>query len=1214
MQDTEEPRKFIHLHVHSEYSLMDGTIRIKDLVQEAKNRGHSHVALTDHANMHGAVAFYMKAKEEGITPIVGCEIFHAHSNLLEKLSKEEEWEYPEIGAFHLVLLAKNTQGYKHLMKIVSSGYLGDSFKEMPITPRSMFFQYGDQLIVLSGCLKGEFGFLVQKLRQSQGSEKSLFEDLNEKSRNIYAALESHVKEMLAAFGESNYFVELMDNGLPEQKSLIEDLVGCARHFSLPIVATADAHYQEKDFADIHSLAVAIKNGLTLGHIKDRLQNTHFHLCTDAEMIELFARYPEAIANTVKIAEQCSGLEIKMDTYYLPKIDLGTTESPTEALIRLAHEGLEERFPFIATFYEGSFDEEKKKVYKERLEFELKVIIQMGFPDYFLIVQDFINWAKRRGIPVGPGRGSGAGSLVAYALKITDLDPIPYNLIFERFLNPSRVSMPDFDVDFCQWRREEVIQYCVNKYGVDQVAQITTFGKLQAKGAVKSVGRAMNISYNKVDQFTKIFPPDLGITIQNALDMEPRLKQEMEKDDLLNECIEAALKIEGLASHTSVHAAGLVISDGPMTDYVPVYTTDGKSLITQYEMKPTEKVGLVKFDFLGLKTLTVISKALQLIKKNLGVTVDLSKISMKDEKVFKLLSDGNTVGIFQCESTGMTQLITKLKPSSFEDIVALVALFRPGPLGSGMVDDFVERKHGRQKISYPHPLLEDILRDTYGMILYQEQVQKIAAVLANYTLGEADLLRRAMGKKIPEEMAKQKTRFLQGSAENKIDAQLAEEIFDLMAEFAKYGFNKSHSAAYGLVSYHTAYLKAHYPEQFMAAIMTCDMDNTDKIIRYCEDCFAMGFKIISPTINYSHLEFDAQNKGEVSFALAAIKGIGEGVLKLMLEERDKNGLFKDFIDLAHRVNLNKVGKKNLQLLAVAGAFDDLGYVRSKLEAVIPEAVDYSVEHFEAKAKGQRSLFAGFAKAKKPSDDHIGAPWEREIRAEHEPQWGWKDLFEEKKLFGIFLSGHPMDYFKRDQHIFGVGGYKDLAKLAAAMPPPKPDQKQSYGRRDSQKVAFVALLSAIQYRRAKKSGNLMAYFRFEFSDGAFEALVFQKQLNELQIPEINTVVQVQANLEPDEQGGFRATVQHVMPLSEVRAERVKGVKLILDAGSFGEDKKFSQLTQLLMNNPGPTPVQFLLNHEGVKLHMSTEGCSVEVRDDFLIHAGSVGADKLQVEYRM
>ena len=1202
---------FIHLHVHSEYSLLDGSIRIKDLVKRIQARGQTHVALTDHGNMHGAVEFYLECKKAGMIPIIGCEVYIEGSERLVDYATQVKKQWPEIGAFHLVLLAKNERGYKKLLKIVSSGYLGASIQEVPVVPYSALDGIDDDLVALSSCLKGEFAFWVAELRRLSGSGKLDLDCSLSSVKPVYEGLKQYVDAMVSLFGNENFYVELIDNNIIEQKKLIPDLVAVAHHFHLKIVASGDVHYLDRDFVDAHSLAVAIKNGMTLNDIRSRQRSAEFHLRTDKEMCELFAQYPQALQNTLEIAKKCSFVEIEMGKYYLPKIDLGSDKSSVEGLKRIAREGLERRFPAIALYYEEGLSEDKKAEYYKRLEYELDVIIQMGFPDYFLIVQDFINWAKRKGIPVGPGRGSGAGSLVAYALKITDLDPLPYNLIFERFLNPERVSMPDFDVDFCQWRREEVIQYCVDKYGSRNVAQITTFGKMQAKGAVKSVGRAMNLGYTRVDQFTKLFPPDLGITLDDALKQEPRLKEEMIKDEGLRECMSYALKLEGLASHTSVHAAGLVISDGEMTNYVPVYSTDGKSYITQYEMKPTEKVGLVKFDFLGLKTLTVIDKAVSLVNQRRNSDFKIDAIPLDDRRVYAMISEGHTVGVFQCESSGMQQLIMKLKPSTFEDIIALVALFRPGPLGSGMVDDFVERKHGRQEIVYSHELLEPILKDTYGMILYQEQVQKIAAVLANYSLGEADLLRRAMGKKIPEEMAKQKSRFLEGAIKNNIDKTLAEEIFDLMAEFAKYGFNKSHSAAYGLVSYQTAYLKTHYPEEFLAASMTCDMDNTDKVIRLVEDCLRLGFDLVPANINRSFIDFDVPGDRKVGLALSAIKGVGAGALEPILEERSNNGVFNDIGDLSRRVNLAKVGKKHLQLLITVGALDDFKYSRNELIALVPEIVNYSQKLHEAKSMGQVGLFQMEDNAS-PTSMNEGIPLIENL-VQTQQTWGLPDLFEEKKLLGFFLSGHPLNYYKLDVNSFGIGSLKTLQEKASPYIPP--EKLKGYKRPSSAKLAVVALLTGVRFRRTKK-GKLMAYIRIEEAGHSVEALMFEEQLNVTQMPQVNTPVLVNGSAELTESSQLRYTLDSVQSLEVTRQEKVRRLFIKLQTQAHPElsEKWCMRAKKVFQAFQGPTPVSVRVCYEKAHADIHLDGVNVEVSDHFLLELSKVTHPSDGLHYMM
>lgn len=1216
---------FTHLHVHSEYSFLDGSIRIKELIKKAKSLGHTHVALTDHHNMHGAIDFYTEAKSAGLIPIVGCEIYHEPFGDMKKLAILAGDKEPEpYERAHLLLLAQDTKGYKNLIKIVSQGYCYEGFSDLPKVLASEWEHLdGSGIVALSACQMGQMGYLVKLLRKVSGTEQPLCLDPSHPVAGVILQhLEDFIQTMHKIFGTKQFYVELIDNNLPGQKIFLDDLVTIAEHFSLKIVGTADAHYLEPDFSHIHALAVAIKNSLTLDDIRDRLKEARFHLTDNEEMELIFQKWPEALAHTMEIANKCSGLHIQTGVHYLPKITLDGIE-PKDALRQIAIDGLKKRFDVLKDFYKDGFTPEKQEEYWQRLYYELKMIEQMGFPDYFLIVQDFINWAKSQKIPVGPGRGSGAGSLVAYALRITDLDPLPYNLIFERFLNPERVSLPDFDVDFCQWRREEVIQYCINKYGANQVAQITTFGKMMAKGAVKSVGRAMNINFNRMDRFTKLFPPDIGMSLKEALATEPRLKEEMAKDDQLKECMDYALKLEGLVSHTSVHAAGIVISDGPMTNYLPIYTTDGKSYITQFEMKPTEKIGLVKFDFLGLKTLTVIDKAVHLITKTKSISLNMEKIPMDDQKVYQMISAGHTCGIFQCEGGGMTQLILKLRPSNFEDVIALVALFRPGPLGSGMVDDFVERKHGRQEIVYSHPHLEPILKDTYGMILYQEQVQKIAAVLANYNLGEADLLRRAMGKKIPGEMAKQKDRFVSGARENKIDDALSEQIFDLMAEFANYGFNKSHSAAYGLVSYHTAYLKTHFPEEFLAASMTCDMDNTDKIVRYVEDCHRLGFQVLNPSIHISDLEFLVPKNQQISFALPAIKGVGVQAVRLLLENRTSSGPFKGLTDLAKRVNLNKVGKKTLLLLAQSGAFDDLNYQRKYIESMIEPLVAYSQNLHEKAAAGQRSLFDfSFDDTLPPPQEFH--PWDEPHLQSlaHRKALDLSDLLQEKKILGVYLSAHPLDLYAVDRRCFSPG--VSLKALIAASNENAGTEKEKDGKwkKGRKPFAIIALFGGAQLRRTKK-GTMMAYIRLEEPYFACEALMFEASLKETKLPSQDEPVLAIGYV--DHMPGYqpRLTVEHVLTIPEVRESRINELWCYLELDPDADQQVLIAALEQFSNamKRGQTLVQFFIHAQlpssskKVKAHLiGSDQKKILVDEQFLNQLKKLPVKRIGYEYKI
>jgi DNA polymerase-3 subunit alpha len=928
--------------------------------------------------------------------------------------------------------------------------------------------------------------------------------------------------MKDTFGQDGYYVELIDNNLNSQKRVLPLLVKAAAHFNIDIVATSDAHYLKPEDAEAHAVLTGVKNDLTMSALRQRNKAAQFHLRTDDELSSQFQQWPDALKNQQVIAERCN-VELTFGTYFLPKFETPEDEPIDKALIRFANEGLDERLVYLRKLYGAELDEGKEKQYRERLQYELDVIIKMGFPGYFLIVQDFINWAKDNDIPVGPGRGSGAGSLVAYALKITDLDPLKFNLIFERFLNPERVSMPDFDVDFCQDRRDEVIQYVTRKYGTDNVAQITTFGKMKAKAAIRDVGRVLELGYTRVDRIAKLIPNELDIKLQDALDREPRILEEARKDDRVESLVKLSLKLEGLSRHTSVHAAGVVISEGGMENYVPVYKSEDGALITQYEMKNAEKVGLVKFDFLGLKTLTVIQKAVQIIHKTKDPDFNIDLIDIEKKPVYDLISSAHSVGIFQLESSGMQALLKKLKPSRFEDIIAVVALFRPGPLGSGMVDDFIERKHGRQEIVYAHPCLESILDDTYGIILYQEQVQKIAATMANYSLGEADLLRRAMGKKKPEEMAKQKVRFISGSKENKVDDKVAEELFELMAKFAAYGFNKSHSAAYGLVSYQTAYLKTFYPEEFMAAIMTCDLDNTDKIIRYVEECRRMNFKIYPPDINRSHLEFDVPHKGAVGYGLAAIKGLGANSIEPIINERHAHGPYSSLTDLASRVNLTKVGKKTLELLVQSGAFDSLTSNRAAVHAAIAEMVKYSESHHAAKSSGQQLLFAGDAVETEAVDI---ASWEQKIARNPNQETIVDWLFKEKKMLGVFISAHPIEQYQLDTNRFGKIKIKDIP-----------------ARVNEKKVPIVALLSSSS-ERLTKSNKKMAYLNLEDETGSYEAVMFEKEL-EAGLPPDNTFVLAYLNINKSYDGSsINARVESVKPIEDIRRELVKSLSICFD----------------------------------------------------------------------
>lgn len=1186
---------FVHLHVHSEYSLIDGTIRAGDLVKKAKQWGHTAIAMTDSGNLFGAVEFYSKAKAEGIKAIIGSEIyFEGHPKTLDLAAKTKS-TFPDVGAFHLVLLCKNNQGYKNLCKIVSAGYT-EGLNEVPIVKTEHLRQWHGDMIALSGDSRSELAFLIGRLRTLQPKGPLNFEPSNPDAQEVIQALSEHITAVQGYVGEGHYYLELIDNCLAGQKELIADLVAVSKHYNLPLVATADAHYLDPSFVTAQSVFVAIKAGITFKELRSRNKKARFHLLSNEEFLEVYKAHPEAIANTLKIADECN-VSFTFGKYYLPKYPAPNGMDEASYLDKIAKEMLEERFEALSKVYGPTFDEARKNEYRERLTYEVSVIQKMGFPGYFLIVQDFINWAKNNGIPVGPGRGSGAGSLVAYALRITDLDPLRFNLLFERFLNPERISMPDFDVDFCQDRRGEVIDYVTKKYGSTNVAQIATFGKMKAKLAVRDVARVMEISYGRADKIAKLIPAkvpnekgeEVEATIPLALKAEPRLKEEAERDSTIKDILDITAQIEGLNRQTGTHAAGIVMSDGPMTEYLPVFTTEEGGLITQYEMKNAEKVGLVKFDFLGLKTLTVIEYALKLIKQYVNKDFDISAINLEDPEVYKNIAEGNTTAVFQLEGDGMKQLVTKLKPSRFEDIIALVALFRPGPLGSGMVDDFVERKHGRQEIIYPLPQLKDILKETYGVILYQEQVQKTAVTLANYTPGEADMLRRAMGKKIKSEMDAQRERFLKGATENKLDTEKAGQIFDLMAKFAEYGFNKSHSAAYGLIAYQTAYLKTKYPELFMAAIMTCDLDNTDKVISYALDCQRMKINLLPPDINHSSMEFTVPGKGQIRWGLAAIKGIGAGSVKPLVDERLKNGPFTSLFDMARRVNLHfDVSKKTMELLIKTGALDQFGLSRQHMLSIIGDVVKYSDTHYSAKKQGQKSLF-DFGEG----DEEQNSSQNQDAHPDWIGKTGYKapmtiDLLEEeKKLTGIYLTGHPLDFYEPDLRKFGKATLSDAHQYA------------SLSGKD--KIQIVAIFQAGTVTISRKDQKPRAFILLEDRTGAVEAMMFEKDIPP-NFPPPGTPVWVQASIKKLPDGTvMRMKVERVLTIEEIRQQAVKSYTVSIDmrqgATAIADPKPAIQaLANMASKSPGPTRLKIELDYPDSKVVLNA-GSGVELTNQFV-----------------
>ncbi|MEW6349202.1 MAG: DNA polymerase III subunit alpha [Thermodesulfobacteriota bacterium] len=1026
---------FVHLHVHTQYSLLDGAIRIPDLVKRAQEFKMSALAITDHGNLFGAMEFYHQVQASGIKPIIGCEVYIAPGARTDKHARAGEDH-----AYHLILLCENEKGYRNLCQLVTRAYF-EGFYYKPRIDKELLEAYHEGLICLSACLSGE---VPSKLLagDDKGAKKtaSWFRDL---------------------FGPDRYYLEIQVNGLDDQRRANKGLISLAKKLGVGVVATNDCHYLSRSDSRVHDVVLCVQTGKLLrDDDRMRLGTDQFYFKSPEQMQSDFHDVPEALKATRVIADRCS-LLLELGEIHMPRFDLGTGETLRERFAKDARRGFETRLAAIKG--SAGFNDATEAVYRERLDREIGLIQDMGFSGYFLIVADFIAFAKQNGVPVGPGRGSAAGSLAAYSLGITDIDPIRYNLLFERFLNPERKSMPDIDVDFCMAGRDKVLDYVSEKYGRDKVAQILTFGRMQAKAAIRDVGRVLGMSYADVDRIAKLVPEKLHITLEEALKDEARLKEAADRNPQVADLIKTAQGLEGLTRHVSTHAAGVVISDRPLVEHLPLYRGNKGETLTQFDMTWVEKIGLVKFDFLGLKTLTVIDHAVRLIEDAHGRKLDMAALELEDARTFDLLGRGDTSGIFQLESQGMKEILVKLKPSVFEDLIALVALYRPGPIGSGMVDDFINRKHGRTAIEYPLPQLKSILEETYGVILYQEQVMSIAAVLADYSMGEADLLRRAMGKKKPEEMAVQKSRFEKGAQGNKIDPAKAAYIFDLMEKFAGYGFNKSHSAAYAMVAYQTAYLKAHYPVEFMAALLTADSGNTDKVGQYISECRDMKIEILPPNVNMSQQGFHVVD-GKVVFGLSAVKNVGEGAIHAILAARQDAKSFCSVQDFAKRTDLKKVNRKVFESLIKCGAFDRLGPSRRAMIEALDAILDRAAEYQKEQAEGQFNLFDDECL----SGDASGV---LEAPVPDVPEWeDMEKLAHEKEMLGFYITGHPLmrysDLIKRFTNVSSV----TLGELANATP-----------------VRIAGLVKSIKEIKTKR-GDKMAFVSMEDLAGDAEVTVF------------------------------------------------------------------------------------------------------------------------------
>jgi DNA polymerase III subunit alpha len=1121
---------FTHLHLHTQYSLLDGAIRVKDLFPKVTEMGMDTVAVTDHGNMFGAIDLYTEAKAAGVKLIFGCETYVAATDRHDRTNRRN---------YHLILLAKNEVGYKNLSYLNSKGYL-EGFYYNPRIDKQILRERSEGLIGLSACLGGEIAQTLEK--------------------NGVAAAEETAKEYASMFAEGDFFLELMPTPTPEQDTLNGELKRMSKKLNIPLVATNDCHYVNRTDAQAHDVLMAIQTGKSL---KDEKRLKHvvdsYYMKSPSEMDAAFRDCGEAIENTAKIAAACN-VKLKLDQTYLPKYKVPEGETLDSYMAMLIEKGLDRRFREF-TSRGTKFDPDQ---YRERCRTEMVVIQKMGFSGYFLIVWDFINWAKEHGIPVGPGRGSGAGSAVAWALRITDIDPLEFKLLFERFLNPERVSMPDFDVDFCMNRRGEVIKYVQEKYGHDRVGQIATFHQLKARGVIRDIARAMEIPFGEADKLAKLVPePVAGKSppVREAIEQTPELKQLYNESPLHRELLDLAASLEGLNRNAGMHAAGVVIAEEPLWEYVPCFRGQNDEIVTQFAMKEVEKAGLVKFDFLGLKTLTVIQTAVKLVNEQRSARgeelLDIDLIRKDDADVYKMISRADTTGVFQLESSGFREMLKKLKPDCLEDIIAAVALYRPGPLEGGMVDDFIDRKHGRKKVEYPHPWLEKLLGDTYGVIVYQEQVMQIAQILGGYSLGGADLLRRAMGKKKPEEMAKQKATFMEGAKKLEVDAKIADQVFELMAFFAGYGFNRSHSAAYGWITYQTAYLKHHYPHEFMAGLMSCDADNVDNIVKFIAEARSMGLTVERPDINESHQDFTvtpkegAQGGKIVRFGLGAVKGVGGNAVEAIIEARKTDGNFTSIFEVCRRVDTQKCNRRVLEQLIKSGALDGLpgGHHRAQLLAALDAALERGASEQRDRKSGQTSLFGMLMAVEPPKPDGSLAAGQGETYPEIEI-WGPKQLLAfEKEALGFYVSGHPLDRYR-----------SDLTRYASATTSDFP-----LGARSPGEHSIGGIVS--QYREMiTKKGDKMARFMLEDAAGTLEVIAFPKTFEKTRTNLVSDEpllcrgqVKNEGNSDAPE---WKMLLESAVPLSQMREEKSTRVDIHLDADSLTHDQ-IAELKTILAN---------------------------------------------------
>lgn len=1139
-------KEFVHLKVHSEYSMVDGICRIAPTIDRIAELGMPAVAITDQANFCGLIKFYKKCRATGVKPIVGVDL------LVEDQTNENT-------PFKITLLCMNEQGYLNAKILISKAYQENQKRGLPIVNKVWLKQFNQGLIVLSGGKEGDVGKAILN-----GNHEIAAENLG----------------FWQHYFADRYYIELQRTGRSGEGDYIRQVAAFAEGAGVPVVATNDVCFMEESDFDAHEIRVCINQSRVLDDPRRvKSYSNQQYLKSPEEMKALFSDIPEAVDNTIEIAKRCN-LTMKLGEYFLPDYPIPDGLSIEEYFCQLSEQGLEKRLDFL---FDRSADEFEsiRLPYDKRLRIELDVINQMGFPGYFLIVADFIQWSKNNGVPVGPGRGSGAGSLVAYALDITDLDPLKYDLLFERFLNPERVSMPDFDIDFCMDGRDRVIDYVAEKYGRNSVSQIITFGRLAAKAVIKDVGRVLSQPYGFVDKISKLIPFEVGMSLAKAWDAEPEIRERYELEEEFQALWDMAKKLEGITRNAGKHAGGVVISPGDLTDFSALYCDEsGEGLVTQFDKDDVETAGLVKFDFLGLRTLTIIDWAVDTINSTREVgeeKLDIDSIDLEDKKVFSLLQAAKTTAVFQLESPGMKQLIKKLIPNSFEEIIALVALFRPGPLDSGMVDDFINRKHGKQEVAYPHADyqhedLKPILEPTYGIILYQEQVMQIAQVLANFTLGGADLLRRAMGKKKVEVMQQQRKLFMEGAIARQVDGELAGHIFDLMEKFAGYGFNKSHSAAYALVSYQTAWLKTHYPAAFMAAVMSADMTNTEKVVTFVDDAKEMGLNIVPPDVNRGSYKFTVDGENIVIYGIGAIKGVGEAAIQSIIEQREVNGSFKDLFDFCNRIDLKKANRRVLEALIRAGALDKLGPNRAVLTASLEEAIK-SAEQFKRNSElGQNDLFGT------PSEENA----EQNIEFARVRSWPEGRVLEgEKETLGLYLTGHPINRY-----------LPEIKKLGSL----RLNQLQPTRRGDN--VTVAGLIIGIRIMKTKK-GLTWAIVSLDDQSARVDVMIYSELYEASKdILRKDEVVIAKGDISNDDfSGGLKMSGVEINHLIEVREARVKYLEINIDL-SYGSLLADDIIAALRPYKGGLCPVRFSCRKDNMTAELVAAGeWSVRPTDELL-----------------